>query len=275
MLFELHCHSKYSKGTKIPAEGIPSPSEIIRTAKKTGLDGVALTDHDNVRGWKEAKKEAEKQGILFIPGEEIESRKGHILGLGITEHIRPGQSVGETLDKIREQGGVSVAAHPFEPRGKGIKHEMGKADAVEVFNAMSVDRLSNIATERLAKKMGKPMVSGSDAHNLSTLGLTKNKIDAQELEGILKAVKQGKVELTKNYMSVKQILDWNRERVLESRDLMFKYMDENYNYPKKSVGKFLLRKFLNHPYSPFWTALAHLGPPVASVWSGLKLFQYY
>src|SRR4030042_1821987 len=120
MRFELHCHSIYSKGKKIPAEGMDSPADLVKAAKALSLDGIALTDHSTNRGWAEAKETCIKHGLVFIPAIEVSSLAGHIIGLGLNEHVKSGLSAEETLDSIREQGAVSVAAHPFDIRGGGL-----------------------------------------------------------------------------------------------------------------------------------------------------------
>ena len=143
MKFELHCHSYYSVGTKIVWEGLNSPKEMIKAAKRKGLSGIAITDHDSNRSWKQAREIAKKEGMIFIPGIEISSRKGHIIGLGLNDFIKKDLSIDETIERIHEQGGIAVASHPFDIKGEGIRENYKKADAVEVFNALNVDQLSN------------------------------------------------------------------------------------------------------------------------------------
>lgn len=77
MGYDLHTHSTYSDGSL-------KPEELIRKAIKSGLDGIALTDHDTVAGIEEAVAEAEKHHYLFLPGIEFTTDYGdseaHILG---------------------------------------------------------------------------------------------------------------------------------------------------------------------------------------------------
>jgi len=79
---DLHSHSTASDGTFAPAD-------VMRLAKKSGLTGLALTDHDTIAGIAEAAAEAEKVGITFLPGIEIsavppiDNGTLHILGYGI------------------------------------------------------------------------------------------------------------------------------------------------------------------------------------------------
>src|ERR1044071_8368815 len=78
---DLHCHSTASDGTLAPAE-------VVRLAKKVGLSGLALTDHDTIGGVAEAAAEAAKLAMDFIPGIEISAEfphpgTMHLLGYGL------------------------------------------------------------------------------------------------------------------------------------------------------------------------------------------------
>jgi len=70
---DLHTHSYYS-------DGLMSPKEVVRLAKKRGLRNLALTDHDSVKGVREAIKEGEKMGVNIIPAVEIRCDLSEILG---------------------------------------------------------------------------------------------------------------------------------------------------------------------------------------------------
>jgi hypothetical protein len=61
---DLHTHSDRSDGTT-------SPTEVVRAARRCGLDVVALTDHDTAEGWAEAGRAAREAGIVMVPGMEI------------------------------------------------------------------------------------------------------------------------------------------------------------------------------------------------------------
>lgn len=74
---DLHIHSTHSDGSW-------TPSEIVARAARYELAVISITDHDAVSGNQEAKEEAEKYGIEFIPGIEISTKwcegRLHILG---------------------------------------------------------------------------------------------------------------------------------------------------------------------------------------------------
>ncbi|GAA1173070.1 PHP domain-containing protein [Nesterenkonia xinjiangensis] len=61
---DLHTHSYCSDGTQ-------SPADVVASARRAGLDGLALTDHDTTVGWAEAMRAAQEHEILLIPGMEI------------------------------------------------------------------------------------------------------------------------------------------------------------------------------------------------------------
>ena len=81
---DLHVHTYYSDGTL-------SPTEIIKWAKKSKLDQIAITDHDGIDGIQEALIAGEALDILVIPGIEfsVDESDGigmHILGYHIDIH---------------------------------------------------------------------------------------------------------------------------------------------------------------------------------------------
>lgn len=269
--FELHCHSSYSKGATIPCEGIPSPREIVREAKRLGLSGVAITDHSSTAAWDLAKKEARKQGIIFIPGLELETQRGQVIGLGISERIEDGLSLDEALERIGEQGGIAIAPHPFDLRGHGMRNAIKHLDVVEVFNALCTDRIVNRFAEMKARKLGKIMVCGSDAHTLPMLGTAINIIDAQDLDSLLKEIKGGRAGMVRKYIPVREIVEWNRQRFARSYQYLLGYMKENYSRPKLRISRGLLNTFIKSE-SGFWILAAKASLPLVSAYGAIKLF---
>ncbi len=269
MKFELHCHSSYSKGTKIKWECLSSPSDVIDTAKWKGLDAVALTDHRTTKGWNEAEKEAKKQGIVFIPGQEVHTKDGHLLALGINEQIPNGRPLKETVERVHMEGGITVAPHPFDIKDEGVGEGIKYVDAVEVFNSLNLDRLSNNLAYKKAKKYGKPMVVGSDAHSLSMIGTSINHAKAKDMKGILKAIKSGQISLERHYISTGVLIEWVRERFLRSYYDVIKYINTNYNPVKAAFARFLLNKFLKYRKIP-WAFFARISILISGGYSLIK-----
>jgi len=272
--FELHCHSHYSRGTKIPCEGISSPRDIVRAARKKGLAGLALTDHDTNRGWEEAAEEAERMGLVFIPGIEISTKGGHVLGLGLSGGIKPGISVDETIDRIHEQSGIAIAAHPFNIRGWGCRYDMKKADAVEAFNSMCIDRVSNAFTERLAKRLGMPSVAATDAHSKEMVGAATTEMYAHDADSVLREIVKKRTVLNRGYMPMNILVDWAKTRMSVSYDDVMSYIKSNYWQPKAWISEALMHKFLFSRRRWGYNALAKFGASCSVVYGGIKMLTY-
>src|SRR5512136_522702 len=101
---DLHVHSSFSPDSMITSK------DLVFYAKKRGLNAVAVTDHNRVEG---ALKIAKQTDFFIIPGIEVSSVDGHIVGLNVTEIVPRGLSAEETVDRIHKAGGVAVACHPY------------------------------------------------------------------------------------------------------------------------------------------------------------------
>lgn len=73
---DLHTHTIFS-------DGLDNPETLIRNARLSGTDVLAITDHDTMAGYFSAKDIAKKWGIALVPGVEISTRDYHILGLNV------------------------------------------------------------------------------------------------------------------------------------------------------------------------------------------------
>jgi len=185
---DLHVHTTYS------SDSIITPSDLVFYAKKRGLTAVAVTDHNQVEG---AKKIARETGFLIIPGTEVSSRDGHIVGLNVNEVIPRGLSADETVDRIHRAGGVAIACHPYALfKGSIGQHVTAKFDAVETINASSFPfRSASSKAEKLAERFSLPRVAGTDAHYGPVIGCAYTVIDSElNLESILGSIIKGRCE---------------------------------------------------------------------------------
>jgi len=173
---DLHIHSQYSED----AQG--TPKEIIRSLQKKGLQGMAITDHNNIKGGLKALEVAPKDFIV-IPGIEISSHDGHIIALNVHENIPRGLSAEETVDKIIDLGGIPIIPHLFRSMS-GIKKEklkkiIDKISAIEVFNSCSVPQ-TNLKTAKIAKEYKLGGTGGSDSHHPDYVGYGYTIIDVND-----------------------------------------------------------------------------------------------
>lgn len=164
MRADLHIHTHHSGDNHQKLE------EIFREVKLRGIGGVAICDHNTIRGSLEAVKSAPK-GILVLTGIEVTSHDGHILALNVNADVPRGRSAPETVDLIHSQGGIAVAAHPFRMwSGLGRKViEANHFDAIEVMNGRNT-RGGNRRSMKLATRLNKPFTGGSDAHKPESIG---------------------------------------------------------------------------------------------------------
>ncbi len=187
---DLHVHTSYSK------DGESSVEEILKRAEELGLDAIAITDHDSVDGAKRAL--TIPSPVLVIPGIEVSTRQGHLLVLGVTEVIPAGLDVIETVHIARRMGALLILPHPYHIWRHGVarrkKSGMTVVDAVETFNSRYIVGSANSKAARIAIRLGKPCVGGSDAHNAKFVGFGRTYVDAEKnVPAILDAIRAGKV----------------------------------------------------------------------------------
>lgn len=158
----IHVHTNYSHDSNA------TPADVIETARAQGVHVVAITDHDEIDGAREAAGLA--RDVRVIVGEEVSSADGHIIGLFLRERIPPGLSGEVTARRIREQGGLVLAPHPYTILCEASLGERAMLrllpwlDAIEVCNAQDPLSWENRWAERFASAHGVTAYCGADAH---------------------------------------------------------------------------------------------------------------
>jgi predicted metal-dependent phosphoesterase TrpH len=194
---ELHTHSELSHDGRDPVE------LLLEQASAVGLDALAITDHDAIDASLRAAELAPEYGLVGIPGIEITSEAGHVLGIGIEERVPPGLSYGETLDAVHELGGIAVVPHPFQSSRSGVgtkvsRDDLAHADAIEVYNSRLLTGRANRKAESFARSRGLPMTAGSDAHISEMVGQAVTRVDAggeRSVAAILEGIREGRTHV--------------------------------------------------------------------------------
>ncbi len=159
-LFDLHTHTYASRcslnSTKIERN-------YLKRLEKTTPLTIAITDHNVFT-----------KTDFAIPGEEIKTNQGEVIGLFISEEIKPWKDAVEIIDEIHEQGGISIIAHPYDKirrdAMKTIPDEvLKKVDMLEVANGRSLNSYRKKAKQTLIRSGLLPS-AGSDGHFLWELG---------------------------------------------------------------------------------------------------------
>lgn len=134
--------------------------------------------------------------MLIIPGIEVSSLEGHIIGLNIQETVPKNLTAEETVERIHSLGGLAIACHPKAPFKSSLGWKANWIDAVEVVNASAFPfKRSTRQALEIAKNLGVPHVGGSDAHYAPEIGLAYTLVDAElDCEEVVKAISKGLCE---------------------------------------------------------------------------------
>jgi predicted metal-dependent phosphoesterase TrpH len=164
---DFHAHTAYSR------DGSTDVRHFIAAARRAGLDRVAVTDHNTLRGALEAAALAPD---LIIPGEEIMTTEGELLGYYLRQEIPRGLTPEETVARLRDQGAAISVSHPFDRLRHGawkadaLRRILPLVDAIEGFNARCLFAGDNRRADSFARTNHKPTTAGSDGHIAFELG---------------------------------------------------------------------------------------------------------
>ncbi len=178
---DLHIHSHRSPDGRMTLE------EIVALAKARGLDGAAVCDHDLA-----LLDPPEFPDFLLIPGIEVSTQLGHLLGLFVTGPVET-RDFFQAVEAIHAQGGLAVLAHPFEHSrdGSRLAPAVPLLDGIEVQNSRADRKIHD--ANRLARSFAQVCrlrpFGGSDAHCPQEVGNSFTTVEAEELT--LESVKAG------------------------------------------------------------------------------------
>lgn len=194
MILDLHNHTRWSFDCSM------DPAKVLRVAKSRGIDAIAITDHDEIEGAREAQK-LSGGDILVIVGEEIDTRAGDVLGLFLKERILEEDPI-QAIRAIHDQGGLAILAHPFT-KTKSVDDDVARAlDGCEGFNARhsivpaieGTDPEPRIAS--FAKDYDLSLTAGSDAHFYRELGRARTIVSATTLDEAKEQIRRGNTALS-------------------------------------------------------------------------------
>jgi predicted metal-dependent phosphoesterase TrpH len=164
---DMHGHTYWSKDSQLAL------ADLERAILRAGLDAVCITDHNEIGG---ALELAARGKVRVIPGEEIYTSEGEIIGLFLKEKIPARLSPQETIAAIREQGGIVYIPHPLDRfRGSRLRPTalaavLDQVDVLEVFNARNLLAGDNTRAAQLARQHGLRQGAGSDSHTAYEVG---------------------------------------------------------------------------------------------------------
>ncbi|NOX60996.1 MAG: PHP domain-containing protein [Chloroflexi bacterium] len=195
-LADLHIHSVYSDGTAT-VEAI-----LVHASAKSGLDVIAITDHDTLEGALKARELAAHFRVDVVPGMEISTNEGHLLALFLEKPVEPGLSFIETAQQVRRYGGLPFAPHPLSRlapsigahRLRALVREHPKLLAgLEAENGALLYLGENAAAQRLRWDLGLAAIGGSDAHVLNEIGTAATLFAGNTSADLRRALERGEV----------------------------------------------------------------------------------
>lgn len=165
---DLHVHTNAT-------EGAPSTlDELVRAARKAGLDAIAITDRDYC-----TPVPIELRGVLLIPGCEVTTLGGQIIGVFLDRPLDLVRlrhaglpTADEAVMEIHRCGGLAILAHPFAEKDANPALFPIRPDAVETFSARAALQRSdaNQCAALWAAEHQRPKVGSSNAHSAQELG---------------------------------------------------------------------------------------------------------
>ena len=192
MKADLHVHTCYSK------DSTSSLEKIVQYCLDTGINCLAITDHDTISGALEMNRIAP---FKIIVGEEVLTTCGEIIGLFLTEEIPPRLPPEETIARIKAQGGLVCIPHPFDRfrphsrlRRDALERIIPDVDLIEIYNSRTFLQRDSLRALQFAQSHGLPCTVGSDAHVVGEIG--RSFIDLPEFndaEQFRQAIVKGKI----------------------------------------------------------------------------------
>ena len=199
MLIDLHVHTTCSSCSCLTVD------EILGHARQRGLDGVCLTDHDTMAVRYQLREGVQADGLCVIVGMEYATPQGDYLVFGPFEALGPGLGVLDLLRRVREHGGVAVAAHPFRS-WRPVRRDClngGLCTHVETINGRN-EESENRQAHDWAMRHDLCATAGSDAHSLDELGrcVTRFDVPVRSRAALVAALRAGQCRPVPGVLSV-------------------------------------------------------------------------
>jgi predicted metal-dependent phosphoesterase TrpH len=205
LLIDLHTHS-YPKSD----DSFMSVDDLVDAAKKRGLDGVCLTEHDTFWAIEETRTLSRRHQFLVLPGVELNTDGGHVVAFGLEGYVFGLHKPSFLRDTVDQRGGIIVAAHPYrrrfleEPgRDPAVRDEMLKravsddffrhCDAVEGINGRGSEAENRFSRD-IQVQLRMKSIGGSDAHRVEQLGTAATRFQEKItcLSDLIKALRAGR-----------------------------------------------------------------------------------
>lgn len=207
MRCDLHVHTVHSGMCTVPVlsrvcrESYNEPLALYEALKRRGMDLVTVTDHDSIDAVEELRKYPD-----FFLSEEVtctmpSGTEMHAGVYGIREHDhvelqRRRTDVESLLAYAAENQLFVTVNHLYSSlTGRRAEHDFAifarDFHGVETVNGQILKCANKLAGE-FAARFGKPMIGGSDAHTIASVGRTYTDVHgARSVEDYLTGLRRG------------------------------------------------------------------------------------
>src|SRR5262245_16662336 len=179
-------------------DGWISPARLVQTAIARQLTLIAVTDHDHVEGARRVEELLAQldSPVRMITGVEVSTRSGHLLGLYVKKAPRPLRPVEESIDAIKEQGGLVIVPHPLgrlvpslsRRRIDSLLAAGYEIDAVETYNPSPANASQRAAVRSANEEWGLAEIGSSDAHFWQHIGAGYTRFPGSTSEDLRRAI---------------------------------------------------------------------------------------
>ena len=170
---DIHMHTNLG-------DGWASPARVIEEATHKGLRLIAITDHDHLEGAKRVEELLARQNnaLQLITGVEVSTRQGHLLGLFVKKAPKAMRSVEESIEAIKEQGGLVIVPHPLGRLVPSLSRKKIDAllekgytiDGIEIYNPSPANASMRSTVRAANQQWHFAETGGSDAHFWQHIG---------------------------------------------------------------------------------------------------------
>jgi len=183
-------------------DGLNSPEEILDAAEAAGLDVIAITDHDDIRGSFVLRDLAARRRstVAVATGIEVTTRAGHLLALFVEDEIPMFRPLPETVIAIHRAGGLAIVPHPlsyltFSVGERALRtlatrgDRVSFVDGIEVRNPSYAGRVRGERARHLNAHVLRVAETGSsDAHHAKLVGTAWTEFDGEGLDALRAAI---------------------------------------------------------------------------------------
>lgn len=188
---DIHMHTNLG-------DGWASPARVIEEATRRNLTLIAVTDHDHLEGAKRVEELLHNQGspLALITGVEVSTRQGHLLGLFVKKAPKPGRPVEESIEAIKEQGGLIIVPHPLGRLVPSLSRKKIDAllekgyplDGIEVYNPTPANASARALVRTANESWQLAETGGSDAHFWQHIGAAYTLFPGKKPEDLRRAI---------------------------------------------------------------------------------------